>query len=48
MQAARCQKDVKWQANPTRNLTDFVSPVLANGRLYIRTPEELICYRVKK
>jgi len=33
---------------PTRNLTDFVSPVLAAGRLYIRTPEELICYRVKK
>jgi outer membrane protein assembly factor BamB len=33
---------------PTRNLTDFVSPVLANGRLYIRTPEELICYRVRK
>lgn len=32
---------------PTRNLTDFVSPVLANGRLYVRTPEELICYRVK-
>lgn len=33
---------------PTRNLTDFVSPVLAQGRLYIRTPEELICYRVKR
>jgi len=33
---------------PTRNLTDFVSPVLAAGRLYIRTPEELICYRVRK
>ena len=32
---------------PTRNLTDFVSPVLSAGRLYIRTPEELICYRVK-
>jgi hypothetical protein len=26
------------------NLTDFVSPVLSGGRLYIRTPEELICY----
>ena len=33
---------------PTRNLTDFVSPVLSNGRLYIRTPEELICYRVRQ
>ncbi|HEY0456797.1 MAG TPA: PQQ-binding-like beta-propeller repeat protein [Verrucomicrobiae bacterium] len=33
---------------PTRNLTDFVSPVLAAGRLYIRTPDELLCYRVKK
>ena len=29
---------------PTRNLTDFVSPVLAHGRLYVRTPDELICY----
>lgn len=32
----------------TRNLTDFVSSVLSASRLYIRTPEELICYRVKK
>jgi hypothetical protein len=35
-----------WQ--PTRNLTDFVSPVLSAGRLYIRTPDQLICYRIKK
>ena len=31
---------------PTRNLTDFVSPVLAHGRLYLRTPDELICYDI--
>ncbi|HWB06037.1 MAG TPA: PQQ-binding-like beta-propeller repeat protein [Verrucomicrobiales bacterium] len=44
-----CRGEVKthevWK--PTRNLTDFVSPVLSNGRLFIRTPEELICYKVK-
>jgi hypothetical protein len=31
---------------PTYNLTDIVSPVLAHGRLYVRTPEELLCYDV--
>lgn len=31
---------------PTLNLVDFVQPVLSRGRLYIRTPEELICYQV--
>jgi hypothetical protein len=31
----------------TVNLTDFVPPVLSAGRLYIRTPEELICYNVR-
>ena len=29
---------------PTVNLVDFVMPVLSNRRLYVRTPEELICY----
>ena len=33
---------------PTRNLTDLVMPVLSRGRLYIRTPEELLCYQVGK
>ena len=32
---------------PTVNLTDFVCPVLSRGRLFVRTPEELICYDVK-
>jgi outer membrane protein assembly factor BamB len=31
---------------PTQNLTDFVTPVLSRGRLYVRTPAELICYRI--
>jgi outer membrane protein assembly factor BamB len=31
---------------PTVNLTDIVCPVLARGRLYVRTPEELVCYDV--
>ena len=31
---------------PTLNLLDMVQPVLSRGRLYIRTPEELICYHV--
>ena len=31
---------------PTVNLTDIVCPVLAHGRLYVRTPEELLCYDV--
>lgn len=31
---------------PTLNLLDFVQPVLSRGRLYIRTPDELICYHV--
>lgn len=31
---------------PTLNLLDMVQPVLSRGRLYIRTPEELICYQV--
>lgn len=31
---------------PTLNLIDFVQPVLSNGRLLVRTPEELISYQV--
>ena len=31
---------------PTLNLIDFVQPVLSRGRLFVRTPDELICYRV--
>jgi hypothetical protein len=31
---------------PTYNLTDIVCPALAHGRLYVRTPEELLCYDV--
>ena len=31
---------------PTVNLTDLVMPVLSRGRLYVRTPVELICYDV--
>jgi outer membrane protein assembly factor BamB len=48
--AYTCRGQVTTHAvwKPTRNLTDFVSPVLSNGRLFIRTPEELICYRVKQ
>ena len=33
---------------PTYNLTDIVGPALAHGRLYVRTPEELLCYDVAK
>lgn len=29
---------------PTVNLIDFVMPVLSGGRLFVRTPDELICY----
>jgi hypothetical protein len=31
---------------PTLNLVDMVMPVLSNGRLYVRTVDELICYTV--
>lgn len=31
---------------PTLNLLDFVQPVLSQGKLFIRTPDELICYQV--
>jgi len=31
---------------PTINLDDFIIPVLSRGRLYVRTPHELICYQV--
>jgi len=31
---------------PTVNLTDLVMPVLSRGKLYVRTPVELICYDV--
>jgi outer membrane protein assembly factor BamB len=31
---------------PSQELTDFVTPALSRGRLYIRTPEHLICYQV--
>lgn len=44
----RVRGDVKthdvWK--PTINLLDFVQPVLVRGRLYVRTPAELICYQV--
>jgi outer membrane protein assembly factor BamB len=30
-----------------RALTDFVEPVVAKGRLFLRTPEELVCYKIK-
>ena len=33
--------DVK---KPTLNLCDFTMPILSRGRLFVRTPEELICY----
>ncbi|MDB5313121.1 MAG: pvaA 1 [Gemmataceae bacterium] len=33
-----------WQT--PRSLTDIVMPVLSRGRLYVRTPDELICYQV--
>jgi outer membrane protein assembly factor BamB len=33
---------------PTINLIDLVMPVLSDGRLYVRTPGELICFRVSK
>jgi hypothetical protein len=32
---------------PTLNLADMVLPVLSNGRLLVRTPDELICCDVK-
>lgn len=31
---------------PTVNITDIVCPALARGRLYVRTPDELVCYNV--
>lgn len=31
---------------PTLNITDVVCPVLSRGRLFVRTPDELICYEV--
>jgi outer membrane protein assembly factor BamB len=31
---------------PTLNLIDLTMPVLSGGRLYLRTPEELVCYSV--
>ena len=31
---------------PTVNITDIVCPVLSRGRLYVRTPDELVCYDV--
>ena len=33
-------------SKPTRNLLDMVQSVLSRVRLCIRTPDELICYRV--
>jgi outer membrane protein assembly factor BamB len=33
---------------PTLNLVDFVQPVLAHGRLLVRTSDELICYAANK
>ena len=32
------------ETKPTLNLSDFTMPVLSGGRLFVRTPEELICY----
>ncbi len=32
----------------SQNLTDFVSPILSRGKLYVRTPGELICYQVAR
>ena len=47
-EGCRVRGDVKthdvWK--PTLNLLDFVQPVLSRGRLYVRTPAELICYQV--
>jgi hypothetical protein len=31
---------------PSLELADFVTPALSGGKLYVRTPEQLICYRV--
>jgi len=31
---------------PTLNLVDLVMPVLSGGKLYVRTVDELICYKV--
>jgi len=33
---------------PTLNLIDFVQPVLSQGKLLIRTPDELICYQASE
>jgi len=33
---------------PTVNLVDMVMPVVSGGRLYVRTPDELICYKMTK
>lgn len=33
---------------PMLNLVDMVMPVLSDGRLYIRTPDELICFNVRR
>lgn len=33
---------------PTINLIDLVMPVLSDGRLYVRTPDELLCFNVAK
>ena len=33
---------------PTVNITDIVAPALSHGHLYVRTPEELICYDVAR
>jgi hypothetical protein len=33
---------------PTLNLVDLVMPVLSDGRIYLRTCDELICYNVAK
>jgi outer membrane protein assembly factor BamB len=33
---------------PTINLIDMVMPVLCDGRLYVRTPDELICFKASK
>ena len=32
----------------SEQLIDFVTPTLSHGKLYVRTPEHLICYQVAR
>ena len=49
-EAYRLRGEIKIHDNrqPTINLVDLVMPVLCDGRLYVRTPDELICFNVVK